>query len=401
MTAQHRRRPGMGTARRRLFALLLSLALGLLASTPVAGADRDGDLLRDAVESKWKVTDPDRRDTDLDGVVDSAEDSDGDRLSNLGEQRFGTDPGRRDSDGDGIPDGLEDADGDGISNMREQDRRRLPPRLRPSLARARHDFPERRWECQTPQGKTALRPCQFGDTAGARRVVIFGDSHAAQWVPALDRAGEVEGWRVIQLTKTACPSISANVLGQERLDGGRTCAAWRKKALRWLRRFPPDVIVITNRSRWTLVEHGRSVPSSSRPTKWRMAMARTLSALPPGAAVMILADTPQMNGEPVPCLKRNPRNIAACTTPRAVAMASSFARRVERAAARSAGAQTRNLNGKICSYDPCPLVQGNVLMWRDHGHLTATFSRQLWPGLRDAVISVGGDALKSAKAGRR
>lgn len=387
--------------RRRTAAALLSLGLALLASAPVSGADRDGDLLRDAFESRWRVTDPDRRDTDFDGVVDSAEDSDGDRVSDLGEQRFGTNPGRRDSDGDGIPDGNEDSDGDGLSNALEQDRRRLPPGLRPPLGLAGRDFQKRRFECQTPQGKSKLRPCKFGDVTSTTRVVIFGDSHAAQWVPALDRAGEVEGWRIIQLTKTACPSISADVMGQQARDGSRSCRAWRQKAFRWLRRDPPDVIVITNRSRWTLVEHGRSVPSSLRPSKWRTAMARTLSALPASAAVMILADTPQMNGEPVPCLRRNPRDISACTTPRRVAMASSFARRAERAAARPAGAKTRNLNGKICSYDPCPLVQGKVLVWRDHGHLTATFSRQLWPSLRDAIISAAADALKPARAGRR
>jgi hypothetical protein len=245
-----------------------------------------------------------------------------------------------------------------------------------------------------------LRPCRFGDAKSSKRVVIFGDSHAAQWLPALAKAGKAEGWQVVQLTKTACPSIWANVLGQQRLDGGKSCRTWRKKALRWLRKYPPNVIVLTNRSRWTLVEHGRVVPTSQRPRKWGAAMSKTLSALPVSTAVMVLSDTPQMNGEPVPCLKRNPRNISACTTRRPVAMAS-FARRVERVAAKAAGAQTRNLNDKICSYDPCPLVQGNVMMWRDHGHLTATFSRRLWPSMRDAVISVWGDSLKSRRAAAR
>ena len=28
----------------------------------------------------------------------------------------------------------------------------------------------------------------------------------------------------------------------------------------------------------------------------------------------------------------------------------------------------RTLYGKVCTYDPCPLVQGDVLVWRDGGH---------------------------------
>jgi hypothetical protein len=33
----------------------------------------------------------------------------------------------------------------------------------------------------------------------------------------------------------------------------------------------------------------------------------------------------------------------------------------------------------VCSYDPCPVIVGDVLMWRDRSHLTATFARQLAP----------------------
>src|SRR3990172_3454196 len=45
-----------------------------------ARADRDGDGLTDDLETRWGVTDPDYPDSDGDGVVDPAEDSDGDHL---------------------------------------------------------------------------------------------------------------------------------------------------------------------------------------------------------------------------------------------------------------------------------------------------------------------------------
>jgi hypothetical protein len=209
---------------------------------------------------------------------------------------------------------------------------------------------------------------------------------------ALDRAGEVAGWKIIQVTKTACPSISASPLGQVRIDGGRSCQQWRQNVFAWLRRFPPDVVVISNRGRWTLTVGGRPVSTAARVSNWRKAMARTLAALPRKSKVLILADTPLMNGEPVFCLRRNTRNISACVTSRRTAVAS-WSRKAERQAAKAAGARTHNLNGKICSYDPCPLVQGRVLVWRDHGHLTATFSRRLWPSVRQALLSAAGGRL--------
>ena len=96
-----------------------------------AGFDTDGDGLRNTFENQAGVTSSSDPDSDGDGVVDAAEDNDGDRLSNRAEQKFGSHPGIRDSDGDGTPDGKEDADRDGRSNAVEQDHRRVPARPQP------------------------------------------------------------------------------------------------------------------------------------------------------------------------------------------------------------------------------------------------------------------------------
>jgi hypothetical protein len=53
-----------------------------------------------------------------------------------------------------------------------------------------------------------------------------------------------------------------------------------------------------------------------------------------------------------------------------------------RQAARLAGRRFGTLIDEVCTYDPCPLVQGRILMWRDGGHLTATFARRLTPSVQ-------------------
>lgn len=370
---------------RAVVGIVVGLGLVLAPAASTQAADRDGDGLRDRFERRRAFTDPDRVDSDFDGVVDSAEDLDGDRLSNLGEQRFSTNPRSRDSDHDGRADGYEDHDHDGTNNLLQQDRRRLPRNLRPSLGHAPDDLPGRRAECHTVQRETTLHPCRWGDIDSSTSIAFFGDSHAFQWMPAADRAGRQEHWQIVQLTKAACPSISATVRVQHRLDGGRTCRAWRENAFDWLQRHEPDVIVITNRHRWMLINaRGDVIPRSRRPAAWRRAMATTLARLPSVSHVVVLSDTPRLRNDPVRCLRAHPLDISACTTRTDKALASEI-RGPERRAAIAAGAMTRNLNKKICPYDPCPLVQGKVMVWRDQGHLTATFTKRLWPSLRHAL----------------
>ena len=49
--------------------------------------------------------------------------------------------------------------------------------------------------------------CVYGDPQGTRTAVLFGDSHAAQWLPALDRYARDRGWRLEYHTKAACSPV--------------------------------------------------------------------------------------------------------------------------------------------------------------------------------------------------
>jgi hypothetical protein len=93
-------------------------------------ADTDGDGLADGKENPdadgltnrqeyIAKTNPRRWDTDRDGTKDGSEDPDHDKLPNWFEFRAGTHPLRIDTDRDGVKDGSEDADRDGLSNRRE------------------------------------------------------------------------------------------------------------------------------------------------------------------------------------------------------------------------------------------------------------------------------------------
>jgi hypothetical protein len=377
--------------------MVMSLALvASSASTALAqAADSDGDGLRDHFEERWGITDPQSDDSDGDGLVDSAEDDDQDGLSTLGEQRFGTDPGNPDSDADGTEDGAEDSDGDGLSDAREQDERRAPAQLRPAIKDAYWDRPPTyNDDCHSDQTDPRLRPCSYGDVEGDRTVVLFGDSHALQWLSALIGPAEEEGWQVVTLTKAACPPPWV-VSSRKEPTAQASCDRWRTKALQWLNDNEPDVAILAGGGRlYNLVDDkGERIRDEARTTRWQQGLSQTLSELPAATAAIVMADTPYMNPNPATCLKKDASNLAACSTKRVDAIDRTFDQ-AERQAVEAAGATYTDLTRLVCPYSPCPVVVGDVLAYRNHDHITATFAAQLAPSMRAAIAAAtGGDPV--------
>lgn len=357
------------------------------ASTlPADKTDSDRDGLRDAVELAWGDTDPWRADSDVDGLIDAAEDADGDGLSALGEQRFGTDAGLADSDGDGVGDGDEDSDGDGVSNAKQQDRRRLPGGLRPSLEMAWWDRPSSYDDrCHSDAVDPELRTCSFGDLDGDVSIAVLGDSHALQWLPALVAAAEGEGWRVTTLTKAACPPAQV-AFGRKEPGAAASCDAWRTDALAWLAEQRLDVLLLTGAGRVynILGADGQPLTDDDALAAWQRGLAATLGSLAATTTVIVLADTPFMRRNPVSCLEASPGDMSACQTPRSSALGRSLDT-AERETAEAAGAAFESLSDLVCPYDPCPVVIGDVLLWRNADHITATFAESLAPAVRAMI----------------
>ena len=97
--------------------------------------------------------------------------------------------------------------------------------------------------CHLNAGEVHAKECIYGD-AGAPRVVLFGDSHAAQWFPALLGWAEESGMAVESHTKSSC----AATMAQPVLNGVEywQCEAWRAEVLQRIAEDPPELVVISN-----------------------------------------------------------------------------------------------------------------------------------------------------------
>lgn len=86
------------------------------------------------------------------------------------------------------------------------DTTKVPANLNPSLRQARGDKPAIYDNgCILDPGQAVPKDCAFGKADGAITIVLYGDSHAAQWFPAMRTIANKQGWRLVVMTKSAAP----------------------------------------------------------------------------------------------------------------------------------------------------------------------------------------------------
>jgi peptidoglycan/LPS O-acetylase OafA/YrhL len=226
--------------------------------------------------------------------------------------------------------------------------------------------------------------CVFGDPHGARTVVLTGDSHAYQWLPTLVELAARHDWRLVSLTKAACPLYDVPLVNQTLNRDYTECYRWRRRALERIRRERPAMVVTSG---------AVFNPRPGLTPRWVAGVARTVTALRAGGArVVVLADTP-FPGHDVPaCLAAHLDDARVCRLPVEEGLTDPARRAGTATAAERAGATVVNPLRWLCGRTGCPAIIGNTLVYRDNSHLTATYARYLAPWLDSAigpVVSAG------------
>ena len=264
----------------------------------------------------------------------------------------------------------------------------LPDDVRPALALARRDEERLRGDgCLAFEDVVVPPNCVYGLHSATFTIALVGDSHAAQWFPALERVALHEGWRIVTFVKVSCPLIdmAARNLALERKY--RECAAFNEATIERLSALRPGLTIVSM-SRISI--HPMRAGDDTVAAKGA-AVGRMVSRIP--GRVAIIVDTPFAGIDVPACLSAHARDVDACAIPRSTAFSRDFSA-VERVAAAASDAAFIDLTERICADDPCPVVADRTIVFRDKEHLTATFSASLAPAL-DAEIRRVVDAAGS------
>lgn len=229
--------------------------------------------------------------------------------------------------------------------------------------------------------------CRYGP-ADAPAVLLFGDSHAAQWMPALQAAALARGMAVVSWTKSACPSADVTKWNPAMRGPYRECDRWREAVMQRLPVLQPALVVISNElddaAEMVDRDSGERLSGAASAAAFDAGLRRTLERIrAAGIPVVLLRDSPRPHVSVLSCLYASP-DPGGCARPRSQA-APEPARDVR--VAQALGVPVWDLGDAICNSRDCPVVVpvGEDRRWqvvyRDKDHLTAGFTSMLVPAL--------------------
>ena len=224
-------------------------------------------------------------------------------------------------------------------------------------------------DCHVNYGETKSGYCTYGDTKSNRTLVLYGDSHAAQWFPALEQIALERGYKLISLTKSACPAVDAPREDQGAFKNVH-CEKWRQNSIARIKSIHPDAVITSSFQYFT--------PTSGFHSKagwWDDGQRRLLSELRGSSNHLIyISDTPRPLRDIPNCLASRDSHTCDSTE------------------------KTRNviING-FEKIDPtpwlctsyCPAIKDGYVAYRDASHISVAASLALKPELEKALLAKG------------
>ncbi|MGW9555292.1 acyltransferase family protein [Nocardiopsis sp. NPDC055551] len=215
--------------------------------------------------------------------------------------------------------------------------------------------------------------CDRGPADAEHTLALVGASRTAHWYPAVEKVAAEHGWRLVSFTKSGCPFG----LATSTRDGEvfQECEVWKADALAELEELNPDAVLLSS----TRAFADREVVQEGYTEMWWH-----LNDL--GIDVIGLRDLPRLPYRGAECLEST--EAVECTSP-----VSRSLREVDPAAQLEElppNVTLLDLTEHVCPDGACDAVVGNVLVYWDHSHITATYAATLTPVVESALLEATG-----------
>ncbi len=225
--------------------------------------------------------------------------------------------------------------------------------------------------------------CNYGVRNANKTMVLFGDSHAAQWFPALEKIAVTKGYRLVNLTKSSCPSFVMEFYNSALGRNYHECSTWREHAFATIAALRPDMVILSNSNGYV------DMDTASARSEWVSGAKESISRLVSSSRnVTIIRDTPRTDFDPPTCLSRSAwrhTSTMNCTFNNAAPADEVINDELKRITEHLKNTHLVDMTPHICSQSTCEVERDGVVLYRDSHHITTAFSKLLSGPLTEAL----------------
>ncbi|WP_306878039.1 acyltransferase family protein [Paenarthrobacter nicotinovorans] len=218
------------------------------------------------------------------------------------------------------------------------------------------------------------RACVFGNADGVTTIAVVGDSHAAMLMPGFEKVAVDNKWKIVSYTKGACPWIDVNVNYANKPF--EQCRKWVGGVTEALMKDQPDIIV-SAMSRYRTNDGVMDQGTVSDDKLIEGMRATWAPFIAKGTKIVSVRDTPRPGSIVPDCVAKNleSKTLSSCALSKSASLIEDPPEAV--AVQGVTGASLLDMTDSFCFGETCPAVIGDVLVYRDDNHLTATYARTL------------------------
>jgi peptidoglycan/LPS O-acetylase OafA/YrhL len=225
--------------------------------------------------------------------------------------------------------------------------------------------------CHLENGQIIPPECTYGKRNAERKIVLFGDSHAAQWFPALEKMAKENGFALTSFTKSACPGPAIRKVDKGGYRNSE-CSKWRDNVYKRITELKPEAVLVSGMQYFQ-----RPEGYQSRAQWWQEGQRKTLLALRGLAPkIVYIADTPHPKQDIPSCLSsKKARNCDNTEKTPSITVD---------------GYLLVDPTPWLCAGN-CPAVLDGIFTYRDASHISVEMSTSLSAQMARALRALGLD----------
>jgi peptidoglycan/LPS O-acetylase OafA/YrhL len=224
--------------------------------------------------------------------------------------------------------------------------------------------------CNQNPASPRVITCDYGDTDADKIIALVGGSHALQWLPALDLIGQMEGYKVVNITKSLCPFGHLE-------NSDPSCKEWNQNVVTHLTELNPAVVVTTS-TRAAQNGNEEHVPQSYI-DQWKTLEQKNIPLIG-------IRDNPRFPFDPADCLAQNKQNPLICSNARSELFLKDNP--AQKIADNFDMIKIVDMTDFFCTSETCITVFNDMIMYGDPEHISVPYAVYLSNALHEKFADV-------------